>query len=42
VAGRSGFNQPDKLHPNAKGYERIVEDVYPYVLKAIERFRGKN
>jgi acyl-CoA thioesterase I len=42
VAGRSGFNQPDKLHPNARGYERIVEDVYPYVLKAIERYRSKN
>jgi acyl-CoA thioesterase-1 len=39
VAGRSGFNQPDNLHPNAQGYGRIVEDVYPYVLQAIERRR---
>jgi acyl-CoA thioesterase I len=42
VAGRTRFNQPDKLHPNALGYERIVEDLYPYVLKAIERYRDKH
>jgi acyl-CoA thioesterase I len=42
VVGRSGFIQADKLHPNARGYERIVEDVYPYVLKAIRRHRGKD
>jgi lysophospholipase L1-like esterase len=42
VAGRSRFNQPDKLHPNAQGYEHIVEDLYPYVLQAIERYRGKD
>jgi acyl-CoA thioesterase-1 len=41
VAGRARFNQPDRLHPNSQGYERIVEDLYPYVLEAIERFRGK-
>jgi acyl-CoA thioesterase-1 len=42
VAGRPRFNQADKLHPNARGYERIVEDLYPYVLKAIKRYRAKN
>jgi acyl-CoA thioesterase-1 len=42
VAGRSRYNQPDKLHPNAQGYARIVEDLYPYVLQAIERYRGKD
>lgn len=41
VSGRNRFNQPDKLHPNGQGYERIVEDLYPYVLQAIERFRSK-
>jgi len=41
VAGRPRFNQADKLHPNALGYEHIVEDLYPYVLKAIKRYRGK-
>jgi acyl-CoA thioesterase-1 len=40
VTGQTRFNQPDKLHPNGRGYERIVEDLYPYVLQAIERFRG--
>ena len=39
VTGRTRFNQPDRLHPNGQGYERIVEDLYPYVLRAIERFR---
>jgi acyl-CoA thioesterase I len=39
VAGRSRFNQPDNLHPNAQGYGRITEDVYPYVLQAIRRHR---
>jgi acyl-CoA thioesterase-1 len=42
VVGRSIFNQPDKLHPNAQGYERIVEDVYPYILQAIGQYRGQN
>lgn len=42
VAGRPRFNQTDKLHPNARGYERIVEDLYPHVLKAIKRYRAKN
>jgi acyl-CoA thioesterase-1 len=41
VAGRPRFNQADNLHPNALGYEHIVEDLYPYVLKAIKRYRGK-
>jgi acyl-CoA thioesterase I len=41
VVGRSRFNQPDNLHPNAQGYERIVENLYPYVLQAIGRYREK-
>lgn len=36
VAGSDTLNQPDKLHPTADGYTRIVETVYPYVIKAIE------
>lgn len=42
VTGRTRFNQPDKLHPNSQGYERIAEDIYPYVLRAIERFRDND
>ena len=37
VAGETHLNQPDKLHPTADGYTRIVETVYPYVVRAIER-----
>lgn len=39
VAGQSRLNQPDKLHPTAQGYSRIVDNLYPHVLKAIERYR---
>jgi acyl-CoA thioesterase-1 len=37
VAGSDTLNQPDKLHPTADGYARIVETIYPYVIKAIKR-----
>jgi len=36
VAGDPRFNQPDRLHPTAKGYSRIVERIYPYVLNVIK------
>jgi acyl-CoA thioesterase-1 len=39
VAGKAALNQPDRLHPTAAGYTRIVETVYPVVLEAIERHR---
>ena len=37
VADRPEFNQEDRLHPNADGYEQIVNTVYPYVITAIGR-----
>lgn len=37
VAGKDRLNQPDKLHPTANGYARIVETVYPYVVRAIKQ-----
>ncbi|MEE4113516.1 MAG: arylesterase [Desulfobacteraceae bacterium] len=40
VAGDPHLNQPDKLHPTADGYIRIVETVYPYVVRAIERHKA--
>ena len=40
VAGRPELNRSDKMHPNAKGYTRMVDNLYPYVLKAIEAFRA--
>jgi acyl-CoA thioesterase I len=36
VAGDPRFNQPDGLHPTAKGYRRIVDHIYPYVLDVIK------
>jgi acyl-CoA thioesterase I len=36
VAGDPRFNQPDQLHPTAKGYRRIIDHIYPYVLDVIQ------
>ncbi len=36
VAGDPRLNQPDGLHPTAKGYRRIVDHIYPYVLDVIK------
>jgi acyl-CoA thioesterase I len=40
VAGQAGLNQPDNLHPTARGYSRLVDNLYPYVLKAIASYRA--
>lgn len=37
VAGVPELNQPDGLHPNAKGVDVIVERILPYVLKLLGR-----
>ena len=39
VAGDTRFNQPDRIHPTAEGYTRITDNIYPYVVQAIERRR---
>lgn len=39
VAGETRLNQPDRIHPTADGYARIADNLYPYVLQAIERQR---
>ena len=36
VAGDPRFNQPDRLHPTSKGYRRIVDHIYPYVLNVVK------
>jgi acyl-CoA thioesterase-1 len=41
VAGEVNMNQPDRLHPTVKGYTRIVDTIYPYVISAVERHRDK-
>ncbi|SHO48002.1 arylesterase [Desulfopila aestuarii] len=38
VATKRDLNIEDGLHPNAKGYEKVVDNLYPYVLKAIKQF----
>ena len=40
VAGEPALNQADGIHPLGKGYEIVVETVYPYLIQAIERKRG--
>jgi acyl-CoA thioesterase-1 len=37
VAGKPDMNLQDGIHPNAKGYKRVAENAYPYVVKAIEQ-----
>jgi len=41
VAGELKLNQTDGIHPTAKGYRRIVENIYPYVVEAIKIHRKK-
>jgi acyl-CoA thioesterase-1 len=38
VATVRSLNIEDGLHPNMDGYTIVVENIYPYVLMAIERF----
>lgn len=35
VAMKAELNLQDNLHPNDKGYEKIVDNIFPYVLDAI-------
>ena len=36
VATRRSMNQPDGIHPNSRGYQVIVENLYPFVKQAIK------
>ena len=36
VASDQGLNQADGIHPNAEGYRKIVDTVYPYVIEAVK------
>ena len=36
VAGRSGLNQADGIHPTAEGYAIVVEHILPYIIEAIK------
>ncbi|MDF2434149.1 MAG: acyl-CoA thioesterase [Mucilaginibacter sp.] len=35
VAGKSQFNLPDRLHPNAEGYKVIADNVWPVIKKLV-------
>lgn len=37
VGGEPELNLGDGIHPNAKGYQLITENIYPYVLQAIKK-----
>lgn len=39
VGGESRLNQDDGIHPTTAGYEIIVENLYPYVIQAIQKLR---
>lgn len=41
VATVRELNIEDGLHPNGRGYELIVNNLYPHVLEAIEQFEKK-
>lgn len=41
VAGDPRLNQTDGIHPNAAGYARIVENLFPYVEKLIQQHRSQ-
>ncbi len=36
VAAKPEFNGKDGIHPNEKGYRVIAENLFPYVLQAVE------
>ncbi len=40
VAGKTRYNLPDRMHPNAEGYRRILDDIYPHVLVVIKGEKG--
>jgi acyl-CoA thioesterase-1 len=39
VAANPELNQADGIHPTAKGYQVIVDNITPYVVEAIEVHR---
>ncbi len=41
VATDPALNQPDFIHPNAAGYRIVVENLYPYVVQAIEQVQAQ-
>ena len=42
VGGNPRLNQADGIHPTAEGYRIIVENIYPYVIKAIQMHKDRS
>jgi len=42
VGANPRLNQTDGIHPTAEGYRVIVENIYPYVIKAIQIRRDRS
>jgi acyl-CoA thioesterase-1 len=40
VAANPDLNQPDFIHPTAEGYTIVVDNLYPYVVQAIEQVQA--
>jgi acyl-CoA thioesterase-1 len=41
VGGNPTLNQADGIHPTAEGYRLIVENIYPYVVEAIQEHQAQ-
>ena len=41
VGANSALNQSDGIHPTADGYRIIVDNIYPYVVEAIEKHQAR-
>ena len=39
VAAHPELNQADTIHPTAEGYKIVVDNLYPYVVQAIEQIQ---
>jgi acyl-CoA thioesterase-1 len=39
VAGEPAYNQADGIHPTAAGYGVLVDHIFPYVSRAVDRHR---
>jgi acyl-CoA thioesterase-1 len=40
VAANPDLNQPDFIHPTAEGYTIVTDNLYPYVVQAIEQVQA--
>jgi acyl-CoA thioesterase-1 len=41
IAGDPELNQADGIHPTARGYARLVENLFPYAVQAIKKHKPR-